>query len=198
MQPTTRPQPTTPAMVSSFMQFCNDTTKPFGDRYCEISVVAHWVSYDFMQTKAMSIGFSFASCCASVRCSARTLAVNSGTSRICEMRSPLDAHGFDVRWPGIDEGDVLARLRHMRAGIAADRAGAHDRDLVTHGFLPSQHERAADRRAMGTTVAADAALSSRGVGQTGMPQARTTPAVNETKRSDGGGLKAADNGWYAP
>jgi len=26
--PTVRPQPTTPAMVSSFMQFCSDTTKP--------------------------------------------------------------------------------------------------------------------------------------------------------------------------
>ena len=33
MQPTVLPQPTTPAMVSSFMQFCNETMKPPGARY---------------------------------------------------------------------------------------------------------------------------------------------------------------------
>ena len=100
MQPTVLPQPTTPAMVSSFMQFCNETMKPFGERYWLISVVAHSVSYDFMQTKAMSIGLSFARCCASVRCSARTFTVNSGTSRMwlifrpwrC-MRSTCSGHG---------------------------------------------------------------------------------------------------------
>ena len=68
MQPTVLPQPTTPAIVSSFMQFCNETMKPPGARYWLISVVAHSVSYDFMQTKAMSIGCSLASCCASVTC----------------------------------------------------------------------------------------------------------------------------------
>ena len=82
MQPTVLPQPTTPAIVSSFMQFCSETMKPPGARYWLISVVAHSVSYDFMQTKAMSIGFSLASCCASVTCIARTLVVNSGTSRM--------------------------------------------------------------------------------------------------------------------
>ena len=30
--PTVRPQPTTPAMVSSFMQFCSETTKPCSER----------------------------------------------------------------------------------------------------------------------------------------------------------------------
>src|SRR5581483_2760446 len=54
------------AMVSSFMQFCSETTKPSGARYCLIIMVAHAVSYDFMQTKAMSTGFSLASCCTSV------------------------------------------------------------------------------------------------------------------------------------
>src|SRR6185312_2582715 len=37
----------------------------------------------------MSIGFCLASCCTSVMCSASTFTVNSGTSRMCEMRSPL-------------------------------------------------------------------------------------------------------------
>src|SRR5581483_4809172 len=95
MQPTTRPQPTTEAIVSSFMQFCSDTTKPFGDRYCEISCVAHCVSYDFMHVADMADA------------------------------QALGAHGLHVLRPGVDEGDVLARLRHVRAGIAADRAGAH-------------------------------------------------------------------------
>jgi hypothetical protein len=30
--PSTRPQPTMPAMVSSFRQFCSETTKPCGER----------------------------------------------------------------------------------------------------------------------------------------------------------------------
>ena len=42
--PTVLPQPTTPAMRSSFRQFCSDTTKPSGARYCLISAVAHSVS----------------------------------------------------------------------------------------------------------------------------------------------------------
>jgi hypothetical protein len=31
--PTVRPQPTMPAIVSSFRQFCSETTKPSGERY---------------------------------------------------------------------------------------------------------------------------------------------------------------------
>src|SRR6201994_4946832 len=46
MQPTVLPQPTTPAIVSSFMQFCSETINPLGDKYCEIITVAHSVSYD--------------------------------------------------------------------------------------------------------------------------------------------------------
>ena len=51
-------------------------------------MVAQAVSYDFMQTKAMSIGFSLASCWASVTCSTRTGTVNSGTSLACVTRKP--------------------------------------------------------------------------------------------------------------
>ena len=44
MQPSVLPQPTTPAIVSSFMQFCSDTTNPSGARYCLIIIVAQAVS----------------------------------------------------------------------------------------------------------------------------------------------------------
>jgi hypothetical protein len=37
--------------------------------------------------------------------------------------------------PRIDEGDVLAGLHHMRAGIAADRAGADKCYFLAHAFL---------------------------------------------------------------
>ncbi len=38
--------------------------------------------------------------------------------------------------PGIDEGYVLPRLRHMRAGITADRARSYDRNPCTHFLTP--------------------------------------------------------------
>ena len=41
-----------------------------------------------MHTKAMSTGFSLASCCASVTCSARTATENSATSLACVTRKP--------------------------------------------------------------------------------------------------------------
>ena len=44
MQPTTRPQPTTPAMRSSLMLFWSETTKPPGVRYWLIIWVAQTVS----------------------------------------------------------------------------------------------------------------------------------------------------------
>ena len=44
MQPVVRPQPTIAAMRSSLMQFCSETQKPSGARYCRMSVVAHSVS----------------------------------------------------------------------------------------------------------------------------------------------------------
>jgi len=44
MQPIVLPQPTTPAIVASFMQFCNETTKPPGAKYWWINKAAQWVS----------------------------------------------------------------------------------------------------------------------------------------------------------
>src|SRR5260370_20050629 len=44
----------------------------------------------------------------------------------------LRAHRLDVLRPWIDEGDVLAGLRHMCSGIPADRARAHNRYLQAH------------------------------------------------------------------
>ena len=85
-----------------------------------------------MQTKAMSTGFSLASCCASVTCSARTGTVNSGDVHGVGDAQPVLAHVLDMLGPGIDEGHVLAGLHHMRAGIAADRARSDDRDLPAH------------------------------------------------------------------
>ncbi|MGY2987272.1 hypothetical protein ACVI1K_004619 [Bradyrhizobium sp. USDA 4508] len=46
------------------------------------------------------------------------------------------AHVLDMRGPGIDEGDVLPRLHHMRTGVAADSARADDRDLPSHASIP--------------------------------------------------------------
>nr|WP_231168418.1 hypothetical protein [Bradyrhizobium sp. 41S5] len=51
--------------------------------------------------------------------------------RVRDAQSVL-AHVLDMLGPGIDEGDVLTRLHHMRSGIAADRTRADDRDLPTH------------------------------------------------------------------
>jgi hypothetical protein len=46
------------------------------------------------------------------------------------------SHLLDMFRPWIDEGDVLARLHHMGAGIAADRARTNNGYLTTHAFLP--------------------------------------------------------------
>ncbi len=42
---------------------------------------------------------------------------------------------LDMLRPRIDEGDVLAGLHHVGAGIAADRAGADKSDFLAHAFL---------------------------------------------------------------
>ena len=88
MQPSVRPQPTTPATRSSLMQFCIDTTQPEADRYCRISVVAHTVSYDLTATNAMSIGFCFARFCTSVRCMALTFTVIRSCGVIPKISMP--------------------------------------------------------------------------------------------------------------
>ena len=86
-----------------------------------------------MQTKAMSTGFSLASCCASVTWSARTGTENSANVHGVGDAQPVLAHMLDMLGPGIDERDVLAGLHHMGAGIAADGACSDDRDLPAHG-----------------------------------------------------------------
>ena len=44
IEPSVLPQPTMPAIVSSFMQFCSETQYPSGARYCLIIIVAQAVS----------------------------------------------------------------------------------------------------------------------------------------------------------
>jgi hypothetical protein len=44
---------------------------------------------------------------------------------------------FDMLGPGIDERHVLTCLRHMGAGISADRTRSDDSYLPTHAFLPA-------------------------------------------------------------
>ena len=44
IDPSVLPQPTMPAIVSSFMQFCSETQYPSGARYCLIIAVAQAVS----------------------------------------------------------------------------------------------------------------------------------------------------------
>jgi tripartite-type tricarboxylate transporter receptor subunit TctC len=46
------------------------------------------------------------------------------------------AHVLDVGGPWVDEGHILTRLHHVRAGIAADRTGSDNRNFPTHNFPP--------------------------------------------------------------
>ena len=48
---------------------------------------------------------------------------------------PVLLHVVDVLGPGIDERHVLARLRHVRARISADRTRPDDGNLAAHGSL---------------------------------------------------------------
>jgi hypothetical protein len=41
---------------------------------------------------------------------------------------------FDMLGPGVDEGDVLTGLHHMRPGISADGTRSDDCDFPAHGF----------------------------------------------------------------
>src|SRR5258705_11802605 len=86
-----------------------------------------------MHTKAMSTGFSLASCCASVTCSAR---------EFCHVPGVGDAqavlpHVLNMLGPRIDERHVLARLHHMGAGVPADGTRSDNSYLPTHTFLPT-------------------------------------------------------------
>ncbi len=51
------------------------------------------------------------------------------------MRRPMALHALDMLGPGVEEGHILAGLSHVRAGIAADGAGADYRNPGVHGFL---------------------------------------------------------------
>src|SRR5262245_6681816 len=50
---------------------------------------------------------------------------------------PVLPHVLDVLGPGIDKGDVLPRLHHVRPGISADGASSDDCDLPSHVSLPA-------------------------------------------------------------
>src|SRR5262249_33644940 len=52
---------------------------------------------------------------------------------------PLPPDRLDVLRPGVDQGDVLTGPRQVTADVAADRAGAHERDSLAHA--PSSFER---------------------------------------------------------
>src|SRR5262249_24477561 len=53
----------------------------------------------------------------------------------------LLAHMLDMRGPRIDEGHVLARLQHVGAGIAANRARSDNGDLAASTLSPGNHVR---------------------------------------------------------
>ena len=50
---------------------------------------------------------------------------------------PMLAHMLDMLGPRVDERHILARLRHVGAGIPPDRARPDDGYLVAHGLLRS-------------------------------------------------------------
>ncbi len=50
---------------------------------------------------------------------------------------PVRLHVVDVLGPGIDERHVLARPRHVRARIPADRSRPDDGNLAAHALLPA-------------------------------------------------------------
>jgi hypothetical protein len=72
------------------------------------------------------------SCCTSVRCNARTLTVNSGTSTQMGNTQACGAHLLHVFRRRIDEGHVLSGFSHMRADVPAERTHAHNRYPWTH------------------------------------------------------------------
>ena len=137
MQPSVLPQPTTPAMVSSFMQFCNETT----------IAVRREILPDHHRRPRGVVGFHADEGDVDRLLLGELLGVGDmqRAHRHGELRHvmawvtrrPCLLHVLDMLGPGIDEGDVLARLHHMRPGIAADGARSHDDDLVAHDVLPN-------------------------------------------------------------
>ena len=83
-----------------------------------------------MQTKAMSIGLLLGEL---LRVGDVQRAHRHGElGDVLGVRDaqPVLAHVLDVLGPGIDEGDVLAGLHHVRADVAADGACADDGDFL--------------------------------------------------------------------
>ena len=87
--------------------------------------------------KQMSIGFSLARFCTSVRCRVFGRARTNSSSVTPSMRQPVLADRLDMLGPRVDQGDVEAVMREVPAGIPADRPGAeHDNPLVRHLSAP--------------------------------------------------------------
>ena len=84
----------------------------------------------------MSIGFSLASCCTSVRC----IVLRPGADELllghAFERQPVLADRLDMLGPRVDQGHVEPVMREVAAGIAADRAGADHRDALIHDLIP--------------------------------------------------------------
>ena len=143
MQPTVLPQPTTPAMVSSFMQFCSETMKPSGR---EVLADQRGRPFGVVRLHADEGDVDRLFLGELLRVGHVQRAHLGGEFRHVADVADLQAvrsHVLDMLGPGIDEGDVLAGLRHVRAGIAADGARPHDRDLLLGQVASSRHCRAA-------------------------------------------------------
>src|SRR4051794_1862467 len=89
-------------------------------------------------------------------------------------RQPVLFHVIDMLGPEIDKGHVLARLDHVRAGIAADRPGADHRN-----FLSRRH--VSPPRCFGT------ARQYRVAGIAADPSTRTVPGGSSAEAAPGGG-----------
>jgi hypothetical protein len=86
---------------------------------------------------------------------------------------PALPHVLDMLRPGIDERDVLTRLHHMGAGIAADGARSDDRDLPAHGFLLhflAADDATASAHPLEATLADREALPTVRVARSGVPK----------------------------
>ena len=59
---------------------------------------------------------------------------------IAQMRDaqPRLAHGFNMLRPGVNEGHILPRLDHMRAGVTANRTRTENRYSWLHRVSPLQ------------------------------------------------------------
>ena len=98
-----------------------------------IIIVAHSVSYDLTETKAMSIGFSLArrlhfGHVHGLRLRDRELLLGRDAVELEAAR----ANRLDVLGPHVDQRHVLAVMREIAADVTAERAGADDCDAFTH------------------------------------------------------------------